>query len=54
MAAFTDPRLLAEAKKMNFDVEPMSGDDLQALVTRLYATPPNVIQRAKQALTAKP
>ena len=54
MAAFADPRLLAEAKKMNFDVEPMSGEDMQALVTRLYATPANVVERAKQALTAKP
>jgi tripartite-type tricarboxylate transporter receptor subunit TctC len=54
MAAFADPRLLAEAKKMNFDVEPMSGEDMQALVTRLYATPANVVEQARQALTAKP
>ena len=54
MATFADPRLLAEAKKMNFDVEPMSGEDMQALVTKLYATPANVVEKAKQALTAKP
>ena len=54
MSAFADPKLLAEAKKMNFDVEPMSGDDMQTLVSRLYATPANVVERAKQALTAKP
>ena len=54
MAAFADPRLLAEAKKMNFDVEPMSGEDMQVLVDRLYATPANVVERARQALTAKP
>jgi tripartite-type tricarboxylate transporter receptor subunit TctC len=54
MAAFADPRLLAEAKKMNFDIEPMSGEDMQALVTNLYATPANVVEKAKQALTAKP
>ena len=54
MATFADPRLLAEAKKMNFDIEPMSGEDMQALVTRLYATPTNVVEKAKQALTAKP
>lgn len=54
MAAFADPRLLAEARKMNFDVEPMSGEDMQALVTRLYATPASVVERARQALTAKP
>jgi tripartite-type tricarboxylate transporter receptor subunit TctC len=54
MATFADPRLLAEAKKMNFDIEPMSGEDMQALVARLYATPANVVEKAKQALTAKP
>ncbi len=54
MSAFADPRLLAEAKKMNFDVEPMSGEDVQMLVGRLYATPANVVERAKQALTVKP
>jgi tripartite-type tricarboxylate transporter receptor subunit TctC len=54
MAAFADPKLLTEAKKMNFDIEPMSGEDMQALVARLYATPASVIERARQALTAKP
>ena len=39
---------------MNFDIEPMSGEDMQALVTSLYATPANVVEKAKQALTAKP
>ena len=53
MAALNDKSLLAEADKMKFDVEPMSGDEMQALVTRLYATPPHVIERARQALTAK-
>ncbi len=54
MAAFADPRLLAEAKKMNFDVEPMAGEDMQSLVTNLYATPAGVVERARQALTVKP
>ena len=53
MATFADPRLLAEARKMNFDIEPMSGEDMQALVTKIYATPANVVEKAKQALTAK-
>ena len=38
---------------MNLDVEPMSGDDLQTLVADLYATPPHLVERARQALTAK-
>ena len=38
---------------MNFDIEPMSGEDMQALVTKIDATPANVVEKAKQALTAK-
>ena len=54
MAAFADQGLAAEADKMRLDREPMSGEDLQALVTRLYATPPAIVERARQALTVKP
>ena len=51
--AFRDVSLLAEAAKMQLDVEPMSGEDMQALITRIYATPAHLIERAKQALTVK-
>jgi tripartite-type tricarboxylate transporter receptor subunit TctC len=51
---FDDPALRAEAAKMELDVDYMSGDDLQALVTRLYALPPIIIARAKQALIYTP
>jgi tripartite-type tricarboxylate transporter receptor subunit TctC len=47
---FNDPALKAEAGKMELDLDYMSGDDLQALVAKLYALPPNIIARAKQAL----
>jgi hypothetical protein len=51
---FNDPALKAEAAKMQLDLDYMAGDDLQALVARLYALPPNVIARAKQALIYTP
>ena len=38
---------------MQLDVDPMAGDELQKLVADLYATPPHLIERARQALTAK-
>ena len=53
VAALNDKVLRAEADKMQLDVDPMSGDDLQKLVSDLYATPPHVIERARQALSAK-
>jgi tripartite-type tricarboxylate transporter receptor subunit TctC len=54
MAALQDKDLLAEAEKSGFDIGPMSGEDLQTLVAKLYALPPKVIERAKQSLIYKP
>jgi len=51
--ALNDKALRAEADKMQFDVDPMSGDELQKLVADLYDTPPRLVERARQALTAK-
>jgi tripartite-type tricarboxylate transporter receptor subunit TctC len=48
--ALQDKQLLAEAAKMNLDVQTISGQDLQDLVAQLYTTPPTIISRAKQAL----
>jgi tripartite-type tricarboxylate transporter receptor subunit TctC len=53
-ATLKDKGLLAEAEKSGLDIRPMGGEELQALVARLYALPPNVIQRAKQSLIYKP
>jgi hypothetical protein len=48
-----DKTLRAEADKMQLDVDPMSGDELQKLVADLYDTPPRLVERARQALTAR-
>ena len=53
MTVLRDEKLVAEATKMKLDVEPMAGADLQTLVAELYATPPHLVERARQALTAK-
>jgi tripartite-type tricarboxylate transporter receptor subunit TctC len=53
MAALSSEGLRAEAAKMNLDIEPIPGDDLQTLVAGLYATPAQVVERARQALTPK-
>jgi len=49
-----DNALLAEAEKSELDIGPMDGEELQALVAKLYALPPKVIERAKQSLIYKP
>ncbi|HLH94262.1 MAG TPA: tripartite tricarboxylate transporter substrate-binding protein [Xanthobacteraceae bacterium] len=52
MAAHQDPDYLREAKEMQLDVSPMSGGEMQALMTRIAQTPPAVIARYKAALSA--
>jgi hypothetical protein len=53
-AMLQDPPLLADAERSGLDIGPMGGEELQALVARLYALPPRIIERAKQSLIYKP
>ncbi len=48
-----DPELLAEAAKMNLEISPLTGEEVQALITKLYATPKPVIERVRQIMVAK-
>jgi tripartite-type tricarboxylate transporter receptor subunit TctC len=48
-----DAEFLAEAKKLNLDVNPVSGKDIDKLLAELYATPKDVIRKAGLAATAK-
>jgi len=54
MTAMNGEPLRADAARMNLDVEPIPGDDLQVLIAGLYATPAHLVEQARQALTAKP
>jgi tripartite-type tricarboxylate transporter receptor subunit TctC len=53
MATMQDPELAGEAKRMQVDVLPVAGEDLQAMIGRMYATPKDVVEKAKQAMAAK-
>jgi tripartite-type tricarboxylate transporter receptor subunit TctC len=54
VAALDDKALRAEAAKMQLDVDPISGGDLQTLVSNIYATPQHLVERARRALSVKP
>ena len=54
MATMTDPELVAEAKRINLDIAPIPGEELQVLIAKLYATPQEVVDKAKAALVYKP
>jgi tripartite-type tricarboxylate transporter receptor subunit TctC len=45
-----DADFLADAKKLEIDIEPMSAADTKATVERLFATPPAVVSRIEDAL----
>jgi len=47
VAMTKDAEFLAEAQKVKVDVDPVKGEDLQALAAKLMATPPNLVARAK-------
>jgi tripartite-type tricarboxylate transporter receptor subunit TctC len=47
-ATMKDPEFLAEGAKMQADISPSTGEEVQALMARIYATPQPVIDRAKK------
>jgi tripartite-type tricarboxylate transporter receptor subunit TctC len=47
-ATLADPEFLAEARKMQADISPLSGEDVQRLVAEIYATPRPIVERAKK------
>lgn len=53
MAAMKDQGLLADAKKQRLDIDPRAGEDVQALVTKVYGFPKDVVAKAKDALVYK-
>src|SRR5215470_18590998 len=49
-ATMSDPVFRAEVEKLGMDVNPVSGEDVQTLVTRIMATPADLAERAREAL----
>ncbi len=45
-ATMKDPQFLAEADKANLEVDPLTGEQMEAIITRAYATPKLLVQRA--------
>jgi tripartite-type tricarboxylate transporter receptor subunit TctC len=48
--ALADPQLLAEAEKLKLEIAPVDGEELQALVDRMFKTPPQVVDAAREAI----
>ena len=52
-ATMADAQFLAEANKLNFEVDPIYGEELQTLVLRMLATPASTVAKAQDAMTYK-
>lgn len=50
LAALKDPQLLAEADKQRMEINPVSGEEADALLKTVAATPKPVMDRVKQVL----
>jgi tripartite-type tricarboxylate transporter receptor subunit TctC len=50
MKALTDPALLAHAEKVNMEIEPTGGEELETLARDVMTQPPDVIERMKKLL----
>lgn len=49
-AAFDSAMRVRDAAKMRLPIEPLSGDEVHALVTRLFDTPPEIVKRLRDAM----
>jgi hypothetical protein len=49
-ATMQDPQFLADAAKMKISITPLSGQEVQDLVTKLYATPRKLVERARTVI----
>ena len=48
--AVRDPELKAEAEKRSYELEPVSGEEMESLAREVMAQPPAVIERMKKVL----
>ena len=50
MQVLADPELLAEAQKQMLLVSVLSGPDLESMIRKIYATPPDVVEKVRKAI----
>lgn len=50
MKALSDPEFLAEAKKRGWEVNPVSGEELETIARKVIVQPPDVIDRMRKIL----
>jgi hypothetical protein len=49
-ATMKDPEFLAAVEKMQLEVDPVSGEEIEKLVAEIYKTPPEAVAAAREAI----
>jgi hypothetical protein len=49
-ATMKDPAFIAEAAKLQLEIEPMTGPQIQKMLTEAFATPKNIVAEAGELL----
>jgi tripartite-type tricarboxylate transporter receptor subunit TctC len=49
-ATMRDPQFLADSEKIHIDISPLPGATVQDLIQKLYATPKDIVERARAAI----
>jgi len=47
-----DPEFLADAKKVGIDIDIVTGEEIDTLLRRVYATPPDIVEVVRKAVSA--
>ena len=50
-ATMKDPQFLADAEKLRIDVAPLSGAKVQEVVQKLYQSPKDIVEKAREAIS---
>jgi tripartite-type tricarboxylate transporter receptor subunit TctC len=50
MATLHDPDFLRDAAKLSLDINPLDGESVAALIRKMYAAPPDMVERMAKAL----
>jgi tripartite-type tricarboxylate transporter receptor subunit TctC len=45
-ATLADPAFVTEAQKMQLEIDPLSGQEIEAMLAKAYAAPKPIVQRA--------
>jgi hypothetical protein len=49
-----DEQFLAESKKLRMDLDIVTGAEIDELLKRVYATPPEIVEIARKAISDSP